>query len=793
MTTSSTPDRGRALLMSTAAASFVLSAALVAGPALAANECGAVPAGGGTVTCLPNQTFPSISYPNQTVDLTLVTQSTDTVNGPITVTSTGAAIVSNAAPITTTAANSPGIFAESTGTGAASITTTGTITTSGTGSDGADAFARGVGNATITVGTVNPATGTVTTGSISAPGTGSAGVAALALGTGRSTITVNQGSTVSGDFGAVLGGPQSATAATATLYNNGTITGTAAAVYGVGTSVTGAGGAVTINNNTSGTLNGPIVLNSGTPGGLVGNTVNNAGTWNVNGDSRFGANGTTTNGTTGNVLNNTGIINVVTASGTATANTVTFTNLNTFNNAGGTIDLTKGESLNIDSARFNGGTGSTLRVNANSANGVLTLGSTGTGTTRVVLADLPGTRPAMNLNGATLVTGPAGAGGGPSPGSFDLGTTAGGGAITDQRAGFVDYRLAFNAATATTPSSYSLFGLPGPEVFEALNIPYALQDFWRHSADAFTQRAMSIRDSQVGQQPSRAAGWEFWAEPYGGEDFFKRSQTFGFGGFSFPGEGNHNDFIGLQVGADLMGSWGPLTYAYWGFTGGVEQQTTHFPGDDVNDLYQVGGNVGLYGGAAWRGFYANAVGKVDFDNMNTNFQSADNFSPTNTYKAYGVRGEVGYRWPWQGFFVEPSGRVNAIWSDSINLSPAGALLHFNNDDPVVQAQFGGRVGTTLNLGNMLKVMPGQFNAYVGAWYEDQYNGHNRMTFTTFGGLSPTTIGLEQLQTGNFIHMEYGLETADWYGGLKLFLKGENDFNGDRVGGWAAQGGVRWSF
>ena len=42
-------------------------------------------------------------------------------------------------------------------------------------------------------------------------------------------------------------------------------------------------------------------------------------------------------------------------------------------------------------------------------------------------------------------------------------------------------------------------------------------------------------------------------------------------------------------------------------------------------------------------------------------------------------------------------------------------------------------------------------------------------------------------------MEYGLETADWYGGLKLFLKGTNDFNGDSVGGWNAQGGVRFAF
>ena len=258
-----------------------------------------------------------------------------------------------------------------------------------------------------------------------------------------------------------------------------------------------------------------------------------------------------------------------------------------------------------------------------------------------------------------------------------------------------------------------------------LNAAYALQDFWRHSAFTVTQRQMSIRDSQVGQTPTRAEGWEFWAQPYGGEDYFKRPQTFSFGGFNFPGVGNHNDTVGLQVGADMLGHFGSGSglgflgiggagTGYWGFTGGIEQQTTHFPGDDANNIYSVGGNIGLYGGANWGGFYANALGKVDFANMNFNFSTAG-FSPTNTYKAYGARGEVGYRWPWMGFYVEPSARINAFWTDSINLFPAGAAFHFNDDDPVVEAQFGGRVGTNFNFGmffpSQVNPFPGQFNIY----------------------------------------------------------------------------------
>ena len=789
MTTSSTPDRGRALLMSTAAASFVLSAALVAGPALAANECGAQ--SGTTVTCTSagNPYATGITY-TPTTDLTVVTDNTVAATGPVTVagstsantasdnagtvntvtaattttpagiavsSDTGNATIDNTGTVTTSATNTPGLFATTGGAGNVSITSTGSVTTTGASTFGGTLGSNSDGVVAVTTGTGST---TVNVTNVSATGAGSWGVLAENIGSGPVSVTVAQGGTVTanGDAVAMLAVPGS----TETLYNNGTITAGAGA-YSVITAVDGA--SATIDNMSGATLNGPISLNGGIPGG-VGNTVNNAGTWNVSGTSTFGATDTT------NVLNNTGTINV--APGVTPATTVNFVNLSTFNNATASLSMTSGNSLNVGNAQFNGGTDSTLRVNANSESGTLFLGSTGTGTTRVVLADIPATNPAMNFKGETLVTGTS-AGAGPAFGSFNLG------AENDQQAGFVDYRLAFTDATATTSSAYTLYGLPGSAVFEALNIPYALQDFWRHSADAFTQRQMSIRDSLVGQQPTRAEGWEFWAEPYGGEDYFKRPQTYSFGGFEFGSIGNHNDNVGLQVGADLLGHWGPLAYAYWGFTGGIEQQTTTFPGgNDADNLYSVGGNLGLYGGAAWQGFYANAIGKVDWDNMNINLSSA-NFSPTNTYKAYGTRGEVGYRWPWQGFFVEPSGRVSAIWTDGIDLSPAGGLLNFNDADPVVEAQFGGRVGTTFNFGmffpHQVNPFPGVFNLYVGAWYEDQYAGRNRMDFTTVGGLSSTTIDLAQLHTGTFTHMEYGLETADWYGGLKLFLKGENDFDG----------------
>jgi hypothetical protein len=116
----------------------------------------------------------------------------------------------------------------------------------------------------------------------------------------------------------------------------------------------------------------------------------------------------------------------------------------------------------------------------------------------------------------------------------------------------------------------------------------------------------------------------------------------------------------------------------------------------------------------------------------------------------------------------------------------------------VQGQVGGRIGYSLTSGSFLGSMAGflghSWDIYGGAFWADQWAGRNGMTFATGTTLANTTVlDLTQRTTGNYIRAEYGAETGDFLGGLHLFFKGENDFNGDGFGGWAAQMGFHFSF
>jgi hypothetical protein len=695
MTNSIFSAKRRALLLSTATAGLVLSCALAASPALAANECGTPSANAVTCTSAGNPYANGITYTTVGAPLSLTADNTVQATGPIQVTTTG---------------------------GVASVTNAGTVDATQTASGALAAIATG-GNATVD-----------NTGTVLASGAGTAGIFAQ-----------SNGGTVS-------------------VTNSGSVTANGANAFAVSTS----GGTATVAN--TGTINGPVSMTAAAGGNVFNN--NAGGTWNATGTSTFSAVGT-------DVVNNDGTVVAATPAGGTTGSTTTFTNLGAFNNGvtgTGVVDVSK-NNLNIGSAVFNGtpagGTAgsSQLFVAGAAPSGSLTVNGS-TGNTWIVPIDVAkGTPGVLNATGEQVVFGA-------SPGTFTMPN-----GLNDFRRGFIDYRLAFTPASGSTSSVYTMFGLPGPEVFEALNIPYAAQSFWRHSGDVWTQRAIDIRDSQVGSSPSRPEGWEVWVTPFGGHDKFDRGQTFGFGGFSFDQIGTHTAFFGLQAGADTLAHWNN-GYGFWGFTAGVQHQETDFIGDNENDLYLLGGNFGMYGGANWGGLYVNGMGKIDFINLNANFNSA-NFTSTRLWKTWGGKGEIGYRWPFGGFFVEPAARASAIWTDDNTLTPAGAVLHFNQDDPVVLGEAGGRVGTTLGFFGY------QFTGWGGAFWADQWNGKNRMVFAT--PVSGDFLDLDQRQIGNFIRVEGGLETGAMWGGLKGFFKGEDDINGNGYGGWNAMMGFRFGF
>jgi hypothetical protein len=778
------------LLGSTAAASLTLAASFSATPAFALGECG--PQTGPTITCVTGNYPTGISYTPVT-SLTLNTPAGVASSGTVSNAGTAGANVgiNNGGAVTTTANNAAGLSATS-DTGSVNVVNTGTVTTSGSNSAAISTSAGGGGNITVNAGTVSTSgagsTGivansflgysSVTAGSVTTTGLNSVGISATsannayinanavsATGTALNASSVNGAATAivtstvrsSGADGVDLASTNGSTSLT---VSSGSVTGAVNAA-----SLSSATGSTVINHGTMTGGTGYVVQTSGGPANITnygvmtgtlrlngaGNTVTNSGSLQLYGANTLGTGGT-------NVINNSGTVFV--APTAATPTTVTVTGLTAFNN-GGTVDLRNGNSLNLGGASFNAVSSSYLAVLGNGTNGVLTVGSTGVTTIRST--DLiGGAQGLLNLTGSPLVVGA-------SPGTFALAA----GPTSHQ--GFVSYALGYTPLTGT----YTLYGLPGPEVFEAMAIPDSIQSFWTNSADAWSSRAMAIRDSQVGDTPSRAPGWEVWAQPYGGIEKHDSGQTFSVSGFTLNSVGTRDSTVGLQAGVDSLFRM-DHGYGYLGVTGGLEQLQVDFRGDYANDLYVRGGNVGVYGGMNWSGLYLNVLGKVDFADLNSNFYTAG-YTGDQTVTVYGGKGEVGYRWPIFGLFVEPSVRASATSWSIDNLVNGVQSLAFH-DDTVVQGQAGGRIGGTW------KFYGATFTPWVGGWAVGQAMGRNSLVFST----GASSIDLVENRPGTFTRIEYGVE-SDSFRGLKAFLKGTNDFGDSGTNGWSAQMGVRARF
>lgn len=680
-----------------------------------------------------------------------------------------------------------------------------TITTSGLGSDGVDAGAHG--DIYVTVSSITTSGDNAEgvdmhsdlgnlysdTGSIVTQGANAHGVNALAdvgnasiyatdisvYGLGADAIRVVTGGAgdafvsidgdvysaeafgvniVSGDYasvsvastGSVYGAPAGITATSlsgTTITNFGDISG------GLGTAIDVDGGAASLTNAAGGTIYGSVDLTDNN------DTFANAGTFEAYGTSDFGL------GT--DVLSNTGVVGAERYSGVA--GTVTFTGLETFNNAGGLVSMVDGQvgdRLVMSNTTFNGTGNSRLALDValggpGSLADVLQVTGTGsfTGVTTILPTDTLAASPGvLNFGGILVVD---------SSNAAELGSEFNMASIDK---GFVEYSLIFDAVN----DNWLIVGLPDDEAFELLAVGQAAGDFWRRSGDAWGARMQEVRDSRGSESFGRREGWEFWMQAHGGDESFDNLGSFTLSGTTFAQNlSTDSDWRGLQIGMDtLSGNF------IWGLTGGFVQQETRFQADN-NSLDFEGFNVGAYAGMNFGGLYMNGLVKGDFFTVDANFSTIPSFESMDG-TTYGAQGEIGYRFDMGGMFIEPHAQIAWSSTDIDDGNAIGADFSFNNNESLY-GKVGGRIGGTFGSGNMI-VSP-----YVGVYAVEEFEGRNSLAFNT----GPAGFTVENEARGSYGQAELGMTTQSFYG-LQGFVKGEWNFGGDASGG-AVRLGARWTW
>ena len=617
------------------------------------NSTGAVTFTGGKQTANGANAF-RIAGGAGAINATVNGAATTGVGTAVAITGTGPLTFANTGSITTTGATSSGISISGVTTAAV---TCGNVSTTGANSPAVVVAANGTTNVTCgTVTTTGAAsdgivvrntagTTTVTGGTTSATGAGSAGIvvlssapAATGLVTVNSgTVTANGNAVVGRSFGGadvIVNATGNVTSTTGTGITAGT-GGTTLVTIGAGTTTTGVQGVsllgVTSNTlivngtlkNTGGTtpysvLNGgPFTLTLGPNGTIIGplvftfgnDTFNNQGTYALPATIDFDG------GT--NVINNSGTL-------TAFTGTSNIYNLQTFNNAGGLIDMRNGVANNVVNLRDSNyvATGNArLGIDVVGTGGLnttdrLVIGGTTSGTTTVLANFI---NPVIDTTGAIFVD------------STNNNLAAGQFVLSGQtNFGLINYGIQVRGGDAFIVST------PDARIFDTVFIGRQMRDLWYQSADAYNSYATARRIS-YGQERSHPLG--IWAQLYGDRQTSgdRNRTTSVFGTSLNVADRMRTEFRGAQGGLDF----GAANFVF-GVTGGYER--AQGTSDTLSSIRTEGHNYGAYVQFGMTtGIYAGAlVKRDDYRTVYSNGAIQNGFAELRSHST-GVEGEVGLR------------------------------------------------------------------------------------------------------------------------------------------------------
>lgn len=503
----------------------------------------------------------------------------------------------------------------------------------------------------------------------------------------------------------------------------------------------------------------------------------NLGTWRFSGVSTFGAN------SEANIRNfGGGRIELV---GSSRINGVS-----TFDNAGGTIDLTAdggatSSNLIIDFAASGAGflgqqvgtnAASVLRIDANLSgsqslsylvnDSVDIQDTNASGVTQISVVDTAPTTAGVNVQiGETVVR-------------VDDGVNTLAGAFTLSgdpiNKGLWQYQIFTtttvdgedigNTVASNRDRVFRLASAPSEYAHELPALQTAAQEAWHQGASSWLDHANNVR---LRLEDGNAVNGGAWARLIGADIERKnvnRSRQSFYGDLISHQNNYQQDVYGVMFGAD--GAISAANGGTWllGLTGGVTQSKVNFS-TSTTEMNYTAGSVGAYASFVRGGGFFNALLKADMGSTDYTMSNGAGLSARESFEtsAFGLLLDAGYRFRSGVAFIEPSFSVSSVSSKVKDKEFLATRVDFSNGTSL-------RSKLTLATGFSAAWGGTRWEPYLSLSAVNEADAENDVSLSS-GGAAPVSVKDKQVET--YGQLGLGLKVVGTKGSYG-FIKVEHD-------------------
>lgn len=327
------------------------------------------------------------------------------------------------------------------------------------------------------------------------------------------------------------------------------------------------------------------------------------------------------------------------------------------------------------------------------------------------------------------------------------------------------------------------------EAYQLPVLAYGAANLWHASSGVWGDRTTDLRtaftsgfggggadivvDPVAPPAPAATVAPGIWGRVFGGT--FERDVD-NFNGFESIEDSYRQNYYGVVGGIDFAKEVGPNSAWLFGILGGYSGSDVDFDLAAGGADYQQG-SIGAYATYMNGGFFADALVKADFGNLDYN---GGGDSASTDYTTIGVVLDTGYRFNLQNnWFIEPKATLAYVNTDFDDIDLLGTGVEFDDGDSL-RGRLGGRVGTSFEKG------ANRITPYLEASVWNEFDGDYGVVLSGVDGLPDVSFDIG----GTYGEVAGGADIVNIGSGWSGFAKGAVQFGDDSLVGVSGNLGFR---